>query len=612
MKNFINKYGKYIIILLLGLLLGLVSIFVYEKVKEGFVNGDFGNIAKEITFANTDKKRLTSVLKPAESSNNKYIIDFGGYINIIGFKIDLLDEYANDIIQYRLKVENDILNEYINSGEEIVFVSGNYYDIRDNNYNVNQLTILVDSTIDVNILDKIGSIKIYGIKQFDKLVSDDITIVKNLDTQTFNIQFNKLLDVDNIEYYFILIAKYDNNKEFLSKQIIRLNNNKINFYGQLAKLIPSSYIDFEKSTNMNTNLSTNEFDGILKLTDLVGTITTTSTLANTTTSTLANTTTTTNPADTTTTNPIATIGQSTEGTVNTNQTTTNTADTSVKAPTSTEPFNNTLNNNTLAINANDGSNKDVNSLNKNTNVLKISDTTSLSDAARILEKYDTASLIDVFKLILKNRYLENDKDTRLLLEEINDYSSMKFLNNGIGDDKDTFIRKWGQNYYYYQSDEVKVLLKYVYDLIENYADACNEFSCLVSSPKLDITDTFDNPYYYKVGVGYIRLDVLGNEIYSPITSYRNEGEVLFTMKEDVIKLNEENELTTGDNLYNKLKMVNNVDIKKIRGIIGSNYPNNFSISTQNLKDYVDVDEYKDNKYSPIQFDINIFDKVDNS
>jgi hypothetical protein len=511
-----NKYILYILkaLLLISIIIGIIYFFKSEK--NGF-NANFGNMVKEFKFSNIDSKRLTDILKiPDEEETIKYILNLDTYINITGFKVELFDEYEDVIIKYRLKVENDLINEYVKSNGEIEFKAGEYYDIRDSNYNIKQLFILMDSTTDIKELDKIASIKIYGIKQYDKIIDDDITVIKNYDTQQINIQFNKLRDIDNIEYYFIIIAKYNNNKEFLSKQIIRLNNNKINFTAKLEKLIPSEYIDYSTSISV-PNITSPNLTGEITLEDIL-------------------------------------------------------------KKKSSESFEQS----------------------------KITEKTTLKEASNILSKYKKDELLDIFKLILHNQYLENDKNVSTLLENINDYSNMKFLDNGIGDDNETFIRKWEQNYYYYQNEEIKQLLKYTYDLIENYNDSCTEYTCLISSPKLDVVDAYDNPYYYKVGVGYIRLDVLGNEIFSPITSYRDKGEVLFTIKKDYYSSEEEE--TTGDNLYNKLNMVNNVAIKNIRGIIGSNYPNNFYISEQNLKDYVDLDEYKDNKYSPIQFNINITDK----
>jgi hypothetical protein len=514
MNKFINKYGLYILTIITFVIVLIIIAFFFKQIRNGFVS-EFGNVAKEFKFNNVNGERISDVLKTPDTEINKYLLKLDNYVNITGFKVELFSEYVDKIIEYQLKVETDLVNEYVKSGNDNVFKAGRYYDIKNSNYNINELFILMEATSDITDLDKIGTIKIYGITQFNKLVDDDINIIKNYDTQSINIQFNKIRDIQNIEYYFVLIAKYNINKDFISKQIIRLNNNKINFIAKLETLIPSKYIDYSENVDSTIIPKTTTLNDDLTLKDFIS-----------------------------------------------------------------EKF----------------------------EPIKINKSSSLSDVASILSEYKKEELLDVFKLILQNQYLDNNKEVSLLLKNINDYSTMKFLDSEEeGDDKDTFIRKWDQNYYYYQSEEIKKLLQYVYDLIENYEDACTDYSCLISTPKLEVLDSYSNPFYYKVGVGYVRLDILGNEIFSPITSYRNsDGEVLFTMQKDSKTLLE-NDITTGDNLYNKLKIINNTDVKRIRGIIGSNYPNNFQISEQNLKDYVDLDEYTYNKYSPIQFNINITD-----
>jgi hypothetical protein len=525
MKNNGSYVAYGFIALAMILIITLVIIF-YKRGLQGFTNPEigFGNVAtKNIKFTNNDSYRLSDILKTPDGKTDRYILNLDGYINIIGFKVNTFKN-VNKIIKYRLKVENDLLNEYVAINGNSEFKTGEYYDIRNNNYNINQLLLMNSVNGDLNDLNEIKSIKFYGIRQFDKLIDEDIQITKNYDTKTFNIEFKKLLDVDNIEYYFVVIGKYDNNKEFLSKQIIRLNNNKINFFAELEKLVPKQYIKYPGQQYNQPTITTSTVSE-LELSDLLG----------------------------------------------------------------SDEFKNTV----IKLKTS-----------------QIDKETTLKETAEILIKYRKEELLDVFKLILKNQYLETNKDVHALLININEYSKMKFINSNdtTKETNESFVRKYKQNHYYYQSDEIKGLLKFVFDMIENFEDACNDFNCSITSPQLDILDNYKFPFYYKVGVGYVRLDVLGNEIYSPITSYRENGEVLFTMEKDVSASLKDDELTTGDNLFNKLKMVNNVDVKTLRGVIGSNYPNNFNISEQNLQDYVSLDEYKDNKYSPIHFNINIIDE----
>ena len=523
MKNK-GTYLTYGFIALISLALIIVVIIYYNKSLEGMTsNIGFGNKAKEFTF-NEKTGKVSNVLQLYNNKNDKYVLNLDSYVNIIGFRIDTFD---NSTIRYRIKVENELLNEYFSINNNNEFKSGKYYDIRKNNYNVNQLLLTNDINSDnLDPLNNIKSIKIYGIRQFDKLVDDDIEIIPNYDTKTMSIEFNKLLDVKNIEYYFAVIAKYDKNNEFLSKQIIRINNNKINFIAELEKLIPNQFIKYPFNT------------------------------------------TTTQASTTTTTMPPFILSSILED----------------------------FDNNNKEIKIGKG---------------KIDENTSIKEAANILINYDENELLDVFKLILKNKYLNSDKNVDNLLIYINEYSTMKFLKSGDTSqttNKD-FKTNYENNYYYYQSDYIKELLKYVYDLIENYDDNCNNYSCAITSPKLDILDRNGFPFKYKIGVGYTRLDVLGNEIYSPITPYRdNNGEVLITMVKD--KKKTDDELSTGDNLFNKLKLINKSAVKELKGIIGSNYPNNFEITEQNLQDYVNLDEYIENNYSPIQFDVNIIDKTE--
>lgn len=525
MKN-IGSYAIYGFIALAMILIITLVIIFYKRGLQGFTNPEvgFGNVAKEFKFTNTDSYRVSDILKTPDGKTDRYILNLDGYINIIGFKVDTFTG-VNKIIKYRLKVENDLLNEYVAINGNNEFKTGEYYDIRNSNYNINQLLLMGDINGGLDNLTEVESIKFYGIRQFDKLIDEDIEITKNYDTKTFNVEFKKLLDVDNIEYYFVVIGKYDNNKEFLSKQIIRLNNNKINFFAELEKLVPKQYINYPGQQSNQPTITTIAEVSELSLSDILG----------------------------------------------------------------GEEFNNTI----ITLGTS-----------------QIDKETTLKETAEILIKYRKEELQDVFKLILKNQYLETNKDVHALLTNINEYSKMKFLNpsDTTEETNESFVRKYKQNHYYYQSNEIKELLKFVFDMIENFEDACNDFNCSITSPQLDVLDNNKFPFHYKVGVGYVRLDVLGNEIYSPITSYRENGEPLFTMEKDVRASLKDGELTTGDNLFNKLKMVNNVDVKTLRGVIGSNYPNNFNISEQNLQDYVDLDEYKDNKYSPIQFNVNIIDE----
>lgn len=538
-KN-IKKYGFYTLIAISFILIIIGIILFYKKAIDGF-NSGFGNIAKEFNFSQNDTEKLSNKLAQPDDLNDRYILNLEDYVNIIGFKIDT---HNNIPINYRLYVKNDILNEYINVNNNFIFRTGQYYDIRNNNYNINKLLLVKENlNSDITELNNISSIKIYGITQFDKLVDENINIKKSYDTGRFTIEFKKISGVNNIEYYYIVIAKYDRYKEFLNKKIIRLNNNKINFIAELKKLIPLEYIKLESDniSTVTTSLnggSSNPF--ILSLDDLL------------------------TPA---------------------------TNKSSSEAFTSTQANTNEL----------------INVMEQ-----KISNTTTIKEASVILNNYRKNELIKVYKLILKNQYLENNKSVAPLLENINDYSTMKFLSSNVGDDNNSFKRKYTQNHYHYQSDEVKELLTYVNDLVENYEDACDDYKCTIISPKLEILDNAGFPYLYKVGVGYVRLDVLGNEIYSPVTSYKeNDGEVLFKMQPNEGESLTEEELTTGDNLFNKIKMVNNASVKKLQGIIGSNYPNNFYMSDQNLQNYVNLDEYKKNKYSPIQFNVNILEKEEN-
>jgi hypothetical protein len=529
MNKIIKKYGKYIIIIIVIILL-ITGIILLKP--ESFLNG---NLVKEFKFKDEPDNRLSDLLKIPTGKLDQYILDLSDYVNISGVQIDVFDKYKNEVNTYRLKIENDMLNEYISFNDTVIFKMGKYYDIKENNYNTNKLLLLANINDDISLLNKISSIKIYGIKQFDKLIDENIKIIKNTDTNRFSIEFKKL-DINDIEYYYVIIAKYDNNKNFLNKQIIRLNNNKINFYSKLTKLIPSKYINYPDDDTIIDIPDIIDNSDKVSLNDLLNSSITIPI--------------TTNPI---TTNPITTT-------------------------TELYRLQNT----------------------------KINENTSLKEASIILKEFKSSELLDVYKLIIKNKFLENNKDTIKVLENINEYSTMKFLDSDIGDNRNTFIRKYEQNYYAYQSDEIKELLKYLYDLIESYND-CNDYICTLSTPKLDIKDSNDLLYYYKIGIGYVRLDVLGNEIYSPLSSYKDEnGNVLITLDDN--KLTLEEELTTGDSLYNKLKLVNNLETSRLKNIIGSNYPNNFNISEQNLKDYVNLDEYNKNKYSPIQVNIDILDK----
>lgn len=544
-KN-IKSYGYYILIaILIGL--SIFSIILIRKNISGFTTNSFGNIAKEFNFINNDTNKVSNILEQPKNEQDRYILNLGNHINIVGFKIDTFDISVKPV-KFRLHVKTDILDEFVTLNKNVVFTTGKYYDIRNSNYIVNKL-LLVKENVDSDIddLNNISNIKIYGITQFDKLVSEDIDIVPSYDTGKFTINFKKLTEIDNIEYYYIVVAKYNRYKEFLNKKIIRLNNNKINFIAELKKLVPLEYIDLEIIPTTTTTSATigNIFN--LDLNDLVNVSTETTTVSE-------------------------------------------NFDDSDTTPTTTT---------TTKFNSKNELIKLMNG--------KINNTTTLKEASIILHKYRNDELMDVYKLILKNQYLENNKDVAPLLNNINEYSTMKFLSDTIIEDNESFKRKYMQNYYHYQSDEIKLLLTYVYDLIENYEDACNDYNCTIVTPTLDIYDNSNYPYYYKIGVGYVRLDILGNEIYSPVTTYRNKGEILFKLIPDEKLSLTEKELTTGEDLYNKLKLVNNNDVRSIQSIIGSNYPNNFYISEQNLNDYVELDKYKQNKYSPIQFNIGIID-----
>ena len=187
---------------------------------------------------------------------------------------------------------------------------------------------------------------------------------------------------------------------------------------------------------------------------------------------------------------------------------------------------------------------------------------------------------------------------------INNYTSLKFLDSTkteytVADFKD----KYKQNYFYYQNETVKKLIEHLFELIggNNVLYGCKKGSCVYTTNELEPTDEFGYPYYYKIGIGYISIDYNGNEVFSPITTYTNKDD------EKLLKIIDVEDPTAllddADTLYNKLTIFNNAGYNEIRKFIGSSYPNNFNVLQSTLDNNINVDDYEDSVYSPIQVNV---------
>lgn len=253
------------------------------------------------------------------------------------------------------------------------------------------------------------------------------------------------------------------------------------------------------------------------------------------------------------------------------------------------------------------------------NNLNITETSDLLDIYNIssLEEYKKKKL---YKLIIKNKYnkKQNNEVVVDILNELNEISTLKF---NIPDSIDDFIESYNENIYYYQSYLIKDLLKYLYNLLKNNCldndniciDNCNLVECSYTFNNLENMDIYNNKYYYKIGIGYYRLNEKGEEIMSNIRTYvdNNGNKLLTLLDEDNKKKNSNNILMDDYNIYNNLTDISDSyydDVRSGVNSIGSNYPSNFYISSDdennNLNNNICLKDYIDKSSSPIKININ--------
>lgn len=502
-KNTNKLINSLFIIIVIALFIAIIYILYhnrdYFKVSFESFNSDGGNKIYEWSGNNLLEGNFS-----LNELKNGYIIPFDKS-NITGFKIE-----SKTKIFYRVRINDEFTAnnyEYITINDNTKLESDEYYDISGNNLTLNGIEIVAhvsdyDSTDEMNDLNLINNITIYGIKNTNKMISEDMDININYDLSNLSVRFNKLNDIDNILYYFIILVKYSSEKEFISKKIIKLDNNEINFNAELTKLIPLD-----------------------------------------------------------------------------------------KYYTNIESFNNT-----------DHTINNISELKSNV----ITPNTSLRDIESILYKEREIDIYKVIVLVLKNIFLIENKEIQPVLNKINEYSDLKFMSNEDIITNDEFKSLYKSNHYAYQSDKVKALLKYAFELASSTGTICNNTDCAYETQTLEVMDQYNRPYYYKLGVGYVRLNVIGDEVMSPVTSYTtNDGQKLFTLLHDN-KLQNKSDIdisSSKNSMFNKLMAYSSAGNEKIKKIVGSNYPNNFKVLKTTLNNYVNVDEYDNANYSPIQVDI---------
>lgn len=236
---------------------------------------------------------------------------------------------------------------------------------------------------------------------------------------------------------------------------------------------------------------------------------------------------------------------------------------------------------------------------------------TLNDIKNIYtDEYSDADFIEklnIMKLLITYLYYNTNtaNDKISILQEINDYSENKFISD-ISDSNllTKFIDNFEKNIYNNQSNEVKELLNHFYILNNSTGSVCSTDKCSYTTMKLDDYDLYKRPFYYKLGITYVRKNVKGDEVMSSniSTFLPDNNNQLFTMIKDY--RGDVDEANLEPSLYEKLNIHNIKNINELRNIIGSNYPNNFQIFENNLNKYVNINEYENKKYSPVQINVN--------
>lgn len=482
-----NKMNKFINIILFALVIVLVLVFIIRSnIRVGFttdIDDLYGNII--YTWNKESDKAL-------DSTDSNMIINLPFNHNIDGILIN------SDVdLHFKLKIVDNtssMNNEFISVNKNTRLETNKYYDLKKLAINTSQIHIVpfINNDGTSSDISGINKINIYGTKTEDLMLDDIVVLVK--ENNTLSIEFKKHDNIENIKNYYVIIVKYDYKKNYISKKIINIDNNLINFKLEAKNILPDKYHNLVSSQDNTTE----------------------------------------------------------------------------------EP--------------------------------EINPAVSLKTIELLINEKDKSILLDTFKLVIKYLFVSNQNTVFTSLQKINEYASMKFMNPETTNiTNEDFKKNYENNNYFYQNEIVKALLQYLYELTNtsNTSKICEAESCYFSTEKLAETDDFNLPFYYKIGIGFNRLDVNGDMITSPITTYTTKtGDKLFTLNKDQQDLNNSFEYNT-DTLYNKMMINADASNKKIRKFIGENYPNNFNVLESTLKDFIDIDKYENKKYSPIQVNVEV-------